>query len=240
MTTEQKIASIASMPQREKSLKLAISSVITQVDEVYVYLNNYAYIPIFLSNKKIKIYRSQDFGDLGDRGKFFGLQFSSGYFFSLDDDLLYPENYIAKLIEKIEQYQRKAFICVHANLLPKKPLQSYYQDKVGIHFAKALHNDQHVEVPGTGTLGFHASLYQLNWDDFPTLNMSDIWLYKIAKIKNIPIIAIKRPDAWIKPLSLQPDPQSIYARYSKNDAEITKIVNSIQKNQSDLCKTSNS
>ncbi|WP_422824221.1 glycosyltransferase [Xenorhabdus thailandensis] len=43
----------------------------------------------------------------------------TGYLFTLDDDLIYPPDYIEKLIEKIEKYERNVFICVHGNIIDR-------------------------------------------------------------------------------------------------------------------------
>ncbi len=74
-----------------------------------------------------------------------------------------------KIIDKIDCYNRKSFICVHANRLPQYKLSSYYQDKIGIHFEKALEKDIPVDIPGTGTLGFHTDF--INWRPIFLLNL---------------------------------------------------------------------
>lgn len=222
------IASIASIQQRESTLKKTLETIIDQFDIVNVYLNGYKNTPTFLQHKKIKIFDSANYKNIGDSGKFFPLQDCTGYLFTLDDDLSYPSNYVDTIVTKIQQYQHNAFICVHGNKLPKNTkLTSYYQDKQGIHFAKSLEQDLEVDIPGTGTLAFHSSLHQVNMKDFPLPNMSDIWLYKIASEKKIPVVAIKRKNLWITPLITGEDQHSIYNKTHKNDRRVTQIINEI-------------
>jgi hypothetical protein len=223
--SDKKIASLGSMVARKKVLPKVIESVYHQVDQLSVFLNDYPEIPDFLIDPNINIYMGKTLGNLGDVGKFYPLTNQTGYLFTIDDDIIYPQNYLNRLIDCIEKHKRKAFVCVHGNKLPLQKLASYYQDKEGLHFAKALLNDQFVDVPGTGTLGFHSSLYSFSLEDFPTSNMSDIWLYRISQEKHIPVVCIARPEKWLQPAISIFDEDSIYAKFYKNDSVQTNIIN---------------
>jgi hypothetical protein len=224
MTIEKITASMATIPSRAESLQAAVESLINQVDELIVYLNDWKTVPNFLVNKKIKLFMGEN---LGDTGKFYGLESVEGFIFTVDDDLVYPKNYAKKMIEKINKYNRLAFICVHGNHLPKESIKSYYRDKRGVHFSKELTEDVKVDVPGTGTLAYHSSLYRSNINDYERKNMTDIWLYKIAKHQNIPIICIARSHQWIKPYPQKLASESIYQSSYKDDSYQTGIVNQI-------------
>src|SRR3990167_1357662 len=224
MTAEKIIASMAAIPSRLESLQNAVESLINQVDELIVYLNEWKVVPDFLFHKKISLLEG---ANLGDTGKFYGLQGAEGYLFTVDDDLIYPTNYVEKMIDKINQYHRQAFICVHGNLLPKIPIKSYYLEKKGVHCSRELKEDIKVDVPGTGTLAYHSSMYKLNMHDFGRKNMTDIWLYKLAKRLNITIICITRSLHWIKSYSLKYPSESIYLSNYKNDSYQTGIVNQV-------------
>jgi len=67
----KRIVGVASIPGREVSLAEMIMSLYEQVDEFHVYLNNYDEVQGYLKLRDINVYRSQDFGDRGDAGKFF-------------------------------------------------------------------------------------------------------------------------------------------------------------------------
>lgn len=221
------IASLATIPSRSTHLQTVVNSIINQVDFLYIFLNNYQTIPNFLYQEKIQFFTSQEFGDKGDINKFYALQNKEGYLLALDDDLFYPKDYIKVMVEKIDCYQRSAFICVHGNIVPKKILRSYYQEKKGVHYMRKLDNDMHVDVPGTGTIAFHSNIYQVNLNDFKYPNMTDIWIFKIARERNIPVISIERKDKWVMPLIFHQDDESIYAKFVKDDSLPTKIINHI-------------
>lgn len=218
-------AKIASIPERISHLESVINVLLKQVDKIQVYLNNYQSIPGFLQHKNIQVFISQKTGDKGDIGKFYEIEEVAGYVFTLDDDLIYPPNYVQTLIDKIETYQRKAFLCIHANILPKGKISSYYKDKRGIHFQRQLEKDLLVDIPGTGTLAFHTDHIKISQNIFLLPNMSDIWLAIYAKQNNIPIVSISRPNLWLRQAKGKAFEKSIYNNYNLNDAYQTDIVN---------------
>jgi len=218
-------AKIASIPERVHQLERTIGLFLEQVDIIEVYLNNYDNVPAFLQHENVHIFTSQEFGDRGDIGKFYQIEKASGYIFTLDDDLIYPTDYVTKLVDKIDIYNRSAFICAHANILPKRKISSYYKDKQGIHFAKQLAKDTPADIPGTGTLAFHSDNIKLNQTIFLTPNMSDIWLAIYAKQNNIPIISVSRSNLWIKQATGNAFEKSIYNAYNGNDGYQTNLVN---------------
>jgi hypothetical protein len=186
------LVKIASIPNRVKQLENTIYKLLNNVDQVDVYLNNYSAVPQLLNKPKIKVFTSQEYGDIGDIGKFFQIEYASGYVLTIDDDLIYPDNYVQTMIKKIDFYNKRAFVCVHANLLPKFELSSYYKDKRGLHFESALEEDQRVDIPGTGTLGFHTDEVTVTSEIFIRPNMTDIWLAIHANDNGIPIICVER------------------------------------------------
>ena len=223
------IASMASIESREKSLYETVLSIYDQVDKLYVYLNDYSKIPNFLRRDKIEVILSVN-GDLGDSGKFFPVDGLYGYIFTMDDDIIYPENYVRKMCEKIDFYQKKAFICVEGGFVPKHKLTSFYDEVYGFRFDRVLAEDASVEIPGTGTLAFHSLIGHVNMEDFKNGIMTDIWLYLFCERKNIPRIAIQRPQGWLKDTNHLP-PTSLSSECSRDDTIQTDIINQFRKDQ---------
>lgn len=228
MTQLRKIASLASIPSRIESLKSVIDSIIDQVDELHIYLNNYSGNPSFLNNQKIKTYKSQDFKDLTDIGKFYPLIQDNidCYFFSIDDDIIYPANYVKKMVQKIEYYNQKSLICVHGNILPNRKLNSYFAEKKCIQYHYKLEHDTKVDVPGTGTLAFRSNLLNLELGDFPLNRMSDIWTYKKAYQYGIDVISISRPEKWLRAyMDILEREDAISYDVSQIDIDVTNVIN---------------
>jgi hypothetical protein len=224
----KKIAGLASIPSRIESLRYVVDSIIGQIDEFHIYLNNYSTIPDFLSRDKVTIYRSQDFKDLTDIGKFYPLfnQNVDCYFFSIDDDIIYPANYAERMIGKIKSYDEKALICVHGNVLPRRKLESYFAEKKCLQYHYFFAEDQKVDVPGTGTLAFRSNLLKLSLDDFPLDKMSDIWIFKKAFEKKIDVISIEREKNWLRAyMDILEREDAISYDVSLIDKQVTETIN---------------
>lgn len=218
---------IASIPARVSQLEVTIKGFLKKVDNIQVYLNNYSSIPSFLNHKKICIFTSQEYGDIGDIGKFHKIEQQNGYILTIDDDLIYPLDYVDFMIRKIDFYQRKVLICVHGNILPKQKLASYYKDKQGVHFEKELKKDIKVDVPGTGTLGFHTDNIKISQQTFLSPNMTDIWLAVHAKQNDIPIISVERSNNWVIQARGEAFQRSIYQTSFQKDTYQTWVVNNL-------------
>jgi hypothetical protein len=185
------IGNVASIPRREKMLEITINSIINQIDILNVYLNNYKHIPNFLKNKKINIIRSQDFGDLGSNGKFFATDKVEGYYFTLDDDIIYNKNYVNYLVDSIDKYKRKAIVGLHGSIFKNNAID-FYKDRFKWNFQSENDTDRIVNLLGTGVLAYHTSTLSINISDFTVKNKSDVQFCVICKKKNIPFICLKR------------------------------------------------
>lgn len=188
---------VASIPDRKALLAKTLESIIDQVDHIFVHLNHYRTVPAFLQNPKISITRSQEFGDLRDTGKFLSLERvpSNSIFFSIDDDIIYPSDYVEKMCETLAHSNYECVVGVHGVVYPRKT-QSFF-DRISFHFMRELPCDLPVSLLGTGTIAFPAGLIRPKMSHFPTHGMADIHFAKLAKLKGIPLIARSREDNWL-------------------------------------------
>ena len=190
-------ASIASIPKRKKGLYKVVQRILPQVDQMFVYLNNYIAIPDFLKTNKIVVNTSQNHGNLKDIGKFFCVDQIKGYHIVLDDDLIYPLDYVIRLIKKIDSYNWKYCIGVHGILL-SQPVNDYYQNRKSYHFCSEMKNDRLVHLLGTGTLAYHTNTIRMYLEDFKKPNMTDIWFGLKAQQKKVGLMCISRPNNWLQ------------------------------------------
>jgi glycosyltransferase involved in cell wall biosynthesis len=86
--SQKKYAGLATIPGREKMMKKAVESMLPQVDHIYISLNNYTKIPAWMDHKKITAIFNNN--SKGDSSKFSMANYVDGFFFSIDDDLIYP------------------------------------------------------------------------------------------------------------------------------------------------------
>lgn len=219
------IAGIASIPEREASLSDTIESIKGQVDRIHVFLNGYFRSPYFLDDAKIKVYRSQDIRNMGDAGKFYKVP-ENCYYFSLDDDLIYPPNYIADLKAKIDAYHRSKVISYHGVSFLNPVVKSYYRgNRRPYSCLNTLDKDTPVHVGGTGVMGFHTSALKVKFEDFKLPNMADIWMYKLSQEQQVGIICASHEAGWLTLNSRVDTQKTIWAEYNKNDAPQTEIIN---------------
>jgi hypothetical protein len=180
---------IASIERRKDSLKKTINSILHQTDNLGVYLNEWSHIPEWLNHHKIKIETSQSIINQGDAGKFYWVDNHKGYYFSCDDDLIYPEDYIEKTIKKIENYQRKAAISYHGSIINEN-FTNYYDHKSRkvLSYYYSRKNDTEAHILGTGVLGFHSETINVRFEDFEKPNMADIYFALLAQQQKTPLI----------------------------------------------------
>jgi hypothetical protein len=186
-------------------------------------LNNYDRTPSFLNQQKIHVVHSREYGDLRDNGKFFFLDsVLPGYHFTVDDDIVYPADYVQKLILKIEHYERRAIVGCHGIIL-SSPLTHFMKNREVLHFKHGLMRDRLVNLLGTGTTAYHVDVYNLSRDDFHTTGMADLWLAVAAKRQRVPMIAVERPERWLKPLD-EADESSLYSAAMKDGRLQTEVA----------------
>lgn len=221
--TRPVIAGIASIPERSDSLRKAVASILPQVNHLYVYLNSYDAVPSYLSSPKVTVYRSQDHGDRADNGKFFGLQnHTKGVYFSLDDDLVYPADYVRTLIHALRQINFAGFVGVHGVYYPTAPRS--FLDRRLLHYARASRGLRPVSLLGTGTAAFPIERINISLDVFKTPRMADVWLAKYAKEQGLPMVAVDRPRRWLIDSGSGDAPSSIWHSTKANHASTTAVI----------------
>lgn len=177
-------ANIASIPERSKQLVKTVESIYDQVDEINLYLNNYEYNPF--NDKKINVV----FGDnsTGDAGKFFFTDKCKGLYFTMDDDLIYNNNYVQNTIDNYNG----GFTTYHGRSFTRFPIRSYYKSaNKRLHCLHNQSNDEIVQVGGTGVMLFDSSKINVKYSMFIFPNMADVFIGCYAKVNNIEIKCLK-------------------------------------------------
>ena len=232
--------SIASIASREKSLEIVIKSLINQVDFLNIYLNDYKITPEYLkNNSKISIMKSESNKDLGDIGKFYWVENIKGYHFTCDDDIIYPDNYINYMIDKLKEHN--GFISCHGAIF-ENPFISFYKSKKTFHFQDNLKRDTNVNLLGTGLLAYDADNIKIPLSIFKYKNMADVFIAIYAKDNNIPCVVVEHKSGFIKDYYIENAsklyvirkiqkffnrfyPKNIYYKYKNNDVIQTSLIN---------------
>ncbi|MBC6437978.1 MAG: hypothetical protein GDA52_07550 [Rhodobacteraceae bacterium] len=214
-------AGIASIPRREVNLRLVIDSLYNQFEHFFVYLNEYPHMPDWLDDPKITVFRSQDYRDLSATGKIFFAQFvDRGYFFTLDDDFIYPGNYAARMVDAIDRHAGRVAACVHGSIFPPQP--KYYYLRVSIYqYPGALPGDRFVCLPGTASFAVKAGTIDLSLDTFLPQVMVDLTCAIICKNSGLPIVSVGRQAGWMQ----NTDREGLYHQFSKEITYHTEYAN---------------
>jgi hypothetical protein len=200
-----RIAGIATIDGRQISLCDTIKSLLPQVDEIHIHNGN----------------------DKGDRVKFDSYR-KDCYYFSCDDDLIYPKDYCDKMIATYEymrslKYDNPIVTCHGRNFI--QPIDNYYRNGVKYHCLHEVEQDVKVDCGGTGVMMLCG---QIDMPDFTERNMADIFIALQAKKQNVPIICMKHEAGWIKHSDKIDLSETIY-EWHKNDCEAqTKLINTVQ------------
>jgi hypothetical protein len=221
------VCGVATIYDRKESLKKTIESIIDQVDKLVVYQNGYYEVFDFLRNPKIVIKTSLITGiDMGDAGKFYTLnEYHDCYYFSIDDDLIYPKTYVQDMVNKCREYDNKKVITHHGRSFSKFPIESYYRSASERYAClHEVRRDVKVQFGGTGVMCFHTSILKLPFEYFKNPNMADIWVGKYCMENNIEILCLKHNVGYIKYI---PQKSTIYDTENKNDKIQTDVVNNI-------------
>lgn len=175
------------------------------------------------SDPKINVFHKNN--DLGDGYKFLMMEQSNGYYFTIDDDIIYPPNYSEFMIDGYNKLKTPAVVTLHGRIYKKCPLQSYYNDPYYIyHFRANLVENKLVQVGGSGVMMIDTNILKISMP-FCTpeqYRMADCCLAKHAKQNNIPIICLKHKDKFLKS---QITDGSIFESEKSNDKYLTYFFN---------------
>jgi hypothetical protein len=178
-------------------------------------------IPNFLHHNKINLFFTDN--SIGDAFKFLNLEKVDGYYFSIDDDLIYPPTYVSDTIKKCKEFNNKKVVTYHGRNFSSFPISSYYRSASERYAClNKVKNDVKVQFGGTGVMCFHTSLMKIPIDYFKNANMADIWIGKYCIENNIEIICLKHDEGYIKYI---PQKTTIYNESSKSDKIQTDLVN---------------
>lgn len=223
------VCGVASIPERAQSLKGTVASILPFVDELHVYLNNYADVPDFLGQPKITVYRSQEFGDRGDAGKFFTVGRTSAFYLAIDDDILYPDDYVWRMVNALRDYRRRGrrvAVGLHGKIMGAEVNHFYRDHARQFHYSAALDEARGVHVLGTGTVAFHTADLPITIADFEgPRNLADIHFSLACQRHGVGCLVLPRPQNHIKTQKLAQD-SSIWRTYRRDDLVPTELYNS--------------
>ena len=212
---------MATQPGREESLREALASLLEQVDTVHVYLNGFREIPKWLRMDSVEAHLGPT---LGDAGKFLRSGMASDYCLTVDDDIIYPPDYVEAMIDHVERLGRRVCVGVHGAVFSRMPVSDYYEDRLVHHYRESLGEDQAVHILGTGTLCWHTSTIDISLQDFRIPNMADVWFALKAQQTHVPLVCIPRDRHWLRDTPQSSSQDSLWGSREMADQQ-TQTVN---------------
>jgi len=190
-------ANIATYPPRQESLKKMLPSILEQFDEVRICLNNYESIPQFLNHPKIKPLIPVK--NLTDNGKFafVGIAEVDEIYCTLDDDLIYPKDYVEVIKASMEKYPDHV-ITFHGRELTGIYKTYYKAPHLAYACLSVVNKDKLIDVCGTGVTAFvpFNGVIQVATSSYQM--MSDIVFSLHCAFEKKPIMVIAHKGSWIK------------------------------------------
>jgi len=213
---------MATMPSRAVTFPEALRSILPQVDRLYLYLDGHQEVPeASRHDERIIPIFSRDEPGLAGAGKFLGLERETEpcLYVTVDDDILYPPNYVAYLAARLRAHGSRAVVGVHGSV-HHRPLTSYKRNRDIFHFTGQLKFEQTVDALGTGTTMFDTAVLRFDVRRWPQINMSDLDVAIEAAKSRLPMICVARRRNFLQALS-NDQPDSIYSAMSRDDSRQT-------------------
>lgn len=215
---------MATIPGREQSCLDALESLIDQVDEIYVALNQYATLPDWLP-AGVKAVLT----DGGDEEKFriCPLLEPDVLFFSCDDDLIYPIDYVSQTLVRSRDLSGE-ILTYHGRIL-ETPVKKYYLSGQKFPWHRDVAKDARVHVGGTGVMAFRIRDFrpwpEIFLDRFPL--MANVHVAVEAQRRRVPIRVLQHSARWIKPSAWLLPGASIFETYQDHDGLHVERLNHV-------------
>jgi len=191
-------ATMANIPGRIDHLPEVINGIKDQVDYLFVYCNykkeEEHLIPECLNKPWIIVFKAwEEVGDLFCDGKYYPIQYiRDGYIFGIDDDIVYPSNYIQIGIDGLERYGRKIFVSYHGGIISNDKSVNFCETRNLYHFDDMVPEDVKVNICGSGASAWHKKEVDISYLECHTHNITDCYLAVMLQKQKIPIMNIKK------------------------------------------------
>lgn len=228
-------AQLATIPERIECLEIVIKSLYNQVDRLNIICNGHTdkdlerFIGMPIGDKVI-FYRRNN--QMTDGEKYYNIEnCEPGYIFTCDDDLQYSENYVQHMINKIEQYERKAVVTLHGRVWSDIPIYSFYRDrKEGINIpgggmfrcTEQVIGDHRVHCGGDGVMAWHTDTLKMRYEYVELPNMSQLWMALVCNRLGIPQIVVEHDEFMVEAIW---DGPGIWDKENQNDGMQTRLIN---------------
>lgn len=222
------VAGMATMPSRIHTAPRAIASILPQVDRLWLCLDGFDSIPGFAKHPKIICEYARDHGGLKAEGKFLGLALDeqAEVYVSSDDDLLYPRDYVRRLIFLNRILPGRVAVGCHGSVF-HSPVQSYVKDRK-VQRARRMQLAPWRNVDVLATNGSVHFVRDLRFDprEWTHRNQVDLNFMEESLGRGIRFVTAARTRNWVRALEKQQQ-DSIFSALLRDDSVQTARVNDL-------------
>jgi hypothetical protein len=246
-----KIANIASYPARATSLRAVVNTVFTQVDRVNVVLNEFVGVPEFLRQFPNVTVTIPD-EDVKDTGKFLPECAPDDLVLLMDDDIAYPDDYVAQSVSRWEALGNRRVVAGYHGSVYHRPSPAFlarkgidlftYQSRIAEHrevhaFSQSLKEAMRVEQLGTGTVLALGSQLPPMAFMAGSERFVDVRLARWCHDRDIPMVALPRQKNWLRQI---PTSESIFKSFTRTHPPYvaTEILSLLQTKTSESARRS--
>jgi len=214
---------IATQEKRLPFLIHAIESLknqTVQADVIRVYANGFS--PI-LPGVEVKTGRNR-----ADNGKFYWKPKRGEIYFTCDDDLFYPPDYVENTLQRLKVYP-ECIVSYHGRKLLGRQ-RGYYNGHETYHCLGKVRYDAIIDVPGTGVMAFNSKYFKhYGIANEPDLKMADVVAGLYASRQNVEVVCLAHDGFWIKDINTNDG--GIYVEARNNDSRQTELCDQILDNK---------
>ncbi len=143
-------AQMATFPARQDIMLQTVASISSQVDQMYICLNEFTQIPVELASIR-NVTAVIPATDLKDVGKFYFPPSPEDIVFTIDDDIIYPASYVTDTLQRIDMVGLDGNVFGYmANAWVFKKQKNTFGWR-NYKFGKACKDMFAVDILGTGT-----------------------------------------------------------------------------------------
>jgi hypothetical protein len=205
------IANMATYPKRMNIILKSIEGLLQQVDKLNLCLNEFTEVPIFLKEiKKLNCIIPEK--DHKDVGKFVSSFKPDDDVFFVDDDIIYPPDYVTICCEIREKYKKINPIIGFHGVIYSDLFDGSAAARNVFKFDKELKEHRVVNQVGTGTI--HCKGFQVPSLDFMLTSQKfvDVRFAVNASKNNWPMICGKRQQGWMQEVENE---ETIFSGFTK-------------------------
>ena len=210
------VATMATTPDRAHHAALAFGTLHAQTDRRILYFNGGEV------DMTPDLYRRLEAlgvdimfapaGDLADAGKLWPPVDCEDLWLLVDDDLLYPRDYVDVIKSGIERHPG-CIVTFHGCDLVR-PFAAYYRSRSVYRCLGHVPNDRPVDVGGTGVMAFAPGIDPAIAEVWPY--MADLLVARWSKSAQVPIVVLGHAGDWIVHQDID-HTKTIFNQFARND-----------------------